>query len=201
MPDIFPWYTIVTIIISVIALALSGWSLYFSFSANRLSKKAIDQTKSHFIIENRPYLNGKLITFKENGSYFLFELKEKSFVITVQFKLENKGKIPAKNIFLDGPFSIEATPSYPANKVILDTPPIITLAPGESKAYQWNMEIGYGDFSPDEIKKQIEDKIFEADVSMRWKYTSSLDEIKTYESNISYLVKHDVATLLSSQIN
>jgi hypothetical protein len=201
MPEVFPWYTIATIIISVIALVLSGCGLYFSFSAIRLSKKAIDQTKSHFIIENRPYLNGKLITFKENDSYFLFELKEKSFVITVQFKLENKGNIPAKNISVDGPFTIEAAPSYPVNKLILNTPPIITLAPGESKAYLWNMEIGYGDFSQEEVIKQIENKIFEADISMTWKYTSFLDEIKAYESKISYLVKHNAATLLGSEIN
>jgi len=177
------------------------WGLYFSFSANVLSKKAIDQTKSHFIIENRPYLNAKLITFKDNNSYFLFQQKEKSFVITVQFLLAYKGKVPAKNITVEGPFSIGATPSYTAKEIILQTPPTITLGSEESKAYQWSMEIGYGDFSAEEVKKQIENKIFEADVTMIWKYTSALDETKTYESNISYLVKHDSVTLLKSEIN
>ncbi len=200
MSENFPWGTIITSILSGIAIVISTWCLFYSWEANKVSKEALKLSKTAFLTESRPYLNARLIPFKETGSYFSYTLKGKSFVLDVLFEVKNSGKIPAKNISVTGPFDIDAIPG-PRTNIQLEIPPKMTLGPDQTRAYRWSVEIGYGDFTSEEIKKRIESNILNADVEMVWSYTSSLDEAESYKTNVAYTVTNKNVTLIKGEMH
>lgn len=199
MTNTFPWFNFITSLIAAFALVVSIWSLYYSHKATDISEEALKQTKDIFIVENRPYLNIKLIKFKETDSYFRFIPKDKTFHLAVQFKVSNEGKAPAVDVSV--PLSSFRGVEVPGceKSFELSPPPNITLGHGETKAYVWDNEIGYGDFNAEKIRQQIETNQLSVEVSMLLRYKSSLEDKRVYESSIAYIVKNKELILTQSK--
>ena len=201
MPYVFPWFNIITCIVAIFALLVSVWSLYYSYKSHKTSVNALKHTKEAFTIQNRPYLNVKLIKFDDTDLYLRFIPNDKTFNLAVRFKVTNVGVTPATNITIPI-HTINSKDFFPNNKPSeFYLPPNITLGHGESKAYIWDNEIGYGDFTAQETKENFESGKLEAKVGMVWNYNSPLSKNTIYASSIAYLVKNKNAVLVKSEMD
>lgn len=159
------------------------------------NNESTDQNIKEFTLTNRPYLNAKLIPFKESDSFYRFKFEEKGYSLELIFEVTNKGGLPAKNITVTGPERLEASHSNKYYEIPLHQN-IVSLGINDKYFYTWSTFIPYEDTGEQEIKKNIEEKLFESEITMKWSYTSDIDDDLVYETIVSYLVQLDNAQIL-----
>ena len=99
MPETFPWIQLITSIVATIALLLSIWGLKFSYDANKLSEKALNQASKTAIEQLRPRIQLKPAVSKSGMSLQASHVKNDIIFLT-NVTISNKGDTPANNIKL-----------------------------------------------------------------------------------------------------
>jgi len=88
----------ISLALSIIAIAISALSYLEARKSNQIAADALFTTKSNFQVESRPYLSVFPERFTQNNKFIRIETSTDSFRVFFNFKLQNNGKLPAKDI-------------------------------------------------------------------------------------------------------
>ncbi len=122
---------LVTILISVGSLVFAWNSNQLAKEANHMANKALETTKSIFLIEKRPYLNITVPEYEDNQGYIgIFETEEGSR-FAHRLEINNEGGIPAKDVEVTL-YRLESSEEGAVQTVSIVLPDFQKILPGKS---------------------------------------------------------------------
>ena len=208
MLETFPWSKLITMVFSASALILSGWGLYFAFTANSLSKqsndlsneanrtsnKAFELSAKSFEIETRPFLN---IDFQkqEEGLYYIIKSDGVRVLYCFTVRMTNVGKTPASNISIPQTANLQDIKSINENLNVV-FPSDLVLGPGQS--YEIDFKMG-GIPTTKSIEEEIQERSARAvpiDFTFSVNYQNFAAPEKKYRSKIKYRITPTMVSYL-----
>lgn len=193
-----------SILISIIALfigirscSISNGALEENKKANKISNEALQLAKISFELEHRPFIRINPATFKENNAYFKISDNEKELIIELNIMIENKGKIPAKEIHIKEDAYNSRLGSIPST---FTRPKDLSIPPDDEYCIVFQLKLQkklYKKSSSNAINDLTSGKgsiLIPLDIS----YMSDLDITKKYRSYTSYEFRYKEAKILDS---
>lgn len=192
------WSGIVSLI-SLISLFVAVLSYNRSKEANKIANEALSNSKSNFIIEQRPRIILTPQRFKDNNNFVKISNTDDTITFKCQFEIKNVGNIPAKNISL--PKTFTTIINSPTNTPIsLSLPPPITLAANEPYHLTFAATLKLTKSGIEDILKKWESPDENMALQVTCFYSSELDRSVIYKTTKAVRLYKNQVELLASEM-
>ncbi|MCK4386651.1 MAG: hypothetical protein KAV41_01015 [Candidatus Pacebacteria bacterium] len=142
----------IPIVISLIALIISGFSYVESRKSNTIANDAFAASQQNFELENRPYISARSVKFSETGNYLRIESQETELILEFQFELKNYGGQPAKEIRMPDGVSLSGrTDQFQDLKKIEYKKSLGTIALASGETFFIVLKVRMGELTEEEI--------------------------------------------------
>ena len=148
-------FDLLTSIFAGLAIILSIIGIISSRNSNRLSKKAIEISKTSTDFQTRPWIDIKISKFKDTDRYYEIVKENNSIYWKIKITLENIGSSPAVNIRYPNSIHLQDSVEKDESHFIL----LENIILGHGQKYQYDFSLG-GEIKPGEnIDKLLENYV------------------------------------------